>query len=460
MADQPHVQGRATGVGEALTPARETIAAVATAAGRGGIGVVRVSGAHLESFARGLTDKELTPRKAERAAFKDADGETLDEGLILFFPAPHSYTGEDVVELHAHGGPVILRMLLARCVQLGARHAEPGEFTRRAFLNDKLDLAQAEAVADLIDASTEAAARCALRSLKGEFSARVAEFSGRLLELRMLVEATLDFPEEEIDDVDRGEVRARLGSLRESLTLALQQGKQGSVLRSGITVVLVGRPNVGKSSLLNRLAGEEVVLVTDVPGTTRDAVRQTIEVGGVPIHVIDTAGLRQTDDAVERLGMERTWASVQKADLALLVADAREGVQPVDQAILDRLPGALERLVVYNKVDLCSAGTTAPTGAIPTSAVSGSGIETLRGALLSAAGVHEASEELFMARDRHLAALADGLIALERAEGQIDRTELVAEELRLAQQHLNSITGEFTADDLLGAIFSRFCIGK
>jgi tRNA modification GTPase len=461
MADHPDDRGRREDrAAQALSPRPDTIAAVATAPGRGGIGIVRVSGARLDALARDLTGLAPFPRKATRATFRDASGDALDEGLILYFPAPHSYTGEDVLELHAHGGPVVMRLLLARCLELGARIAEPGEFTRRAFLNDKLDLAQAEAVADLIDASTEAAARSALRSLRGDFSRRVDELAAQLVELRMLVEATLDFPEEEIDPVDRYDARVRLQNLREAVARALDQARKGSVLRTGLTAVLVGRPNVGKSSILNRLAGEDVVIVTPVPGTTRDAVRQTVQIEGIPIHLVDTAGLRETGDPVESVGIERTWAAIDAADLILMIADARTGLQPQDHAILERLPKGLPRVQVLNKMDLGAAERASTEGAIPTSALTGEGIEALRSALLRAAGWESVSEDVFMARARHLDALARAGQALQRAEHQIGAAELFAEELRMAQRDLNAITGEFGADDLLGEIFGRFCIGK
>jgi tRNA modification GTPase len=415
-------------------------------------------------MARDLLGRLPAPRRAIRARFLDRHAAALDEGLALYFPSPHSYTGEDVLELHGHGGPVVLRLLLGRCVELGARIAEPGEFTRRAFLNDKLDLAQAEAVADLIDASTEAAARCALRSLRGEFSERVRALLRELVELRMLVEATLDFPEEEIDAADRIQARARLERLRRALARALEQARRGSVLRSGLSVALIGRPNVGKSSLLNRLAGEEVVIVTPIPGTTRDAVRQSVVLEGVPVHLVDTAGLRETADPIESLGIERTWGAVSRADLALLVADAERGLQPEDEAILARLPEWLPRIVALNKIDLYgmrpSAQRVGEVREIRLSVLTGEGVDLLRAALLEAAGWQPGEENVFMARERHLAALAGAERWLSGAERQIDAPELFAEELRMAQRDLNTITGEFGADDLLGEIFSRFCIGK
>jgi tRNA modification GTPase len=442
----------------------DVIAAVATAPGRAGIGVVRVSGKDLGAFAAGILGKRPAPRTAVHVSFRGADGEPIDAGLALYFPAPASYTGEDVLELHGHGGPVVMRMLLRRCLELGARLAAPGEFTRRAFLNDKLDLAQAEAVADIIDAATETAARCALRSLRGEFSELIRGFVGELVELRALVEATLDFPEEDIDAADRLQAGARLGRLREQLRRTLDQARRGSLLRAGVQVVLAGQPNVGKSSLLNRLAGEDVAIVTEIPGTTRDAVRQSVQVEGVPMNIIDTAGLRDTSDTVERLGIARTWDAIEKADVLLLVVDARSGVTREDRAIVDRLPRSLARIVVFNKIDLSGEPPAAEERdgerRIRLSAKTGEGMGQLRAAVLSLAGWQSSGEDVFMARERHVSALERAAAALERASAAAARIELFAEELRLAQRELDAITGEITADDLLGEIFSRFCIGK
>jgi tRNA modification GTPase len=401
---------------------------------------------------------------ATRATFRGAAGEPIDDGIALFFPAPGSYTGEDVLELQGHGGPVVLQLLLRRCLELGARLAEPGEFSRRAFLNDKLDLVQAEGVADLIDAATEAAARCALRSLRGELSERIRTLVRQLVELRALVEATLDFPEEEIDFLDREDARRRLARLREDLGRSLALGRQGSVLRSGLQVVLAGQPNVGKSSLLNRLAGEDLAIVTEIPGTTRDAVRQTIQMSGVPVNIIDTAGLRETDDPVEAIGIARAWEAIGQADAMLLVVDAREGVTAADRAIAGRLPAKLTPVTVFNKIDLSGD----PPGAaeeqegwrVRVSAKTGAGIDALRGTLLKLAGWQPEGGDIFMARERHLVALERAAAALERAGRRTSHAELFAEELRLAQRELDSITGEFTADDLLGEIFARFCVGK
>jgi tRNA modification GTPase len=349
-------------------------------------------------------------------------------------------------------------------LELGARLAEPGEFTRRAFLNDKIDLAQAESVADLIGASTERAARCALRSLRGDFSAVIEDLARELVELRMLAEATLDFPEEEVDTIHRDDALARLDRLSERVSQALRGGRQGSVLRSGLQVVLAGQPNVGKSSILNRLAGEEVAIVTDIPGTTRDAVRQTIQVEGVPMHIIDTAGLRETVDRIEKIGIQRSWDAIGKADVLLYVVDACAGPELADDTVMSRLPQNLKRVIVFNKIDLSgdrSSASEDPTGwTVRLSARTGEGIEGLRRTLLGLAGWQSGSEDVFMARERHLVALERVSEALLQARQQLTRSELFAEDLRLAQRELNLVTGEFTSDDLLGEIFSRFCIGK
>ncbi len=442
----------------------DIIAAVATAQGRAGIGVVRVSGKNLERVTARLLGKVPVPRVATRASFRNAEGEPIDDGVALFFPAPASYTGEDVLELQGHGGPVVLQLLLRRCLEVGARLAEPGEFTRRAFANDKIDLAQAEGVADLIEAETEAAVRCALRSLRGEFSAVIQSLAKRLIELRMLVEATLDFPEEDIDEMHREDARRRLMQLSQDLAHALERGRRGSVLRSGLQVVLAGQPNVGKSSLLNRIAGEELAIVTEIPGTTRDTVRQTVQIEGVPMNVIDTAGLRDTANKVEAIGIARTWDAIEKADVLLLVVEAGVGISAADRAIAARLPDRLKRLTVFNKIDLSGEPPRSEQDAsgwrIHLSAKTGEGMDALRRTLLVLAGWQSGGEDVFMARERHLAALLHASEALARAAKEMERVELFAEELRLAQQALNTITGEFTSDDLLGQIFSRFCVGK
>lgn len=442
-----------------------TIAAVATAPGRGGVGVVRVSGKNLLPMAQALCGKTPLPRVATYADFKDVNGEAIDNGLLLFFAAPASFTGEDVIELQGHGGPVVMEMLLNRCLELGARLAEPGEFTKRAFLNDKLDLAQAEGVADLIDASSRTAARLALRSLKGDFSRRIHGLVDDLVTLRMLVEATLDFPEEDIDFLEAADARGKLEGLRRSVDEVLANARQGAILREGMNVVLVGAPNVGKSSLLNALAGDEVAIVTDIAGTTRDAVRERILIDGVPVHIVDTAGLRETDDVVERIGIERSRKAVSEADVALVLVDPREGLNEKTRMILDTLPSDLKRIEIHSKSDLHTGAAVAfETGAdtvIPLSAKTGAGLDVLRQTLLREVGWQGEGEGLFLARARHLNALQAAQGELELAalcgNGQI---ELLAEHLRLAQVACGEITGEFTADDLLGVIFSRFCIGK
>ena len=443
----------------------DTIAAIATAPGRGGIGVVRVSGASLSELATALCASVPVPRKAVFARFLDADGVTLDEGIALYFPAPASFTGEDVLELQGHGGPVVMQMLLERCLELGARLAEPGEFTRRAFLNGKLDLAQAESVADLIEASTAAAARSALRSLSGRFSEEIHRIVDALIDLRMLVEATLDFPEEEIEFLEQARALPRLDTIRQQLQDVLDRARQGALLRSGLNVVLVGEPNVGKSSLLNQLTGEDRAIVTEVAGTTRDALRETVQIEGIPLHIIDTAGLRETEDAVERIGIERTWREIERADVILRLVDARVGASAsATEAIDARLPQAVERIIIANKIDLVGleAGRVEENGVVrlQVSAKKGAGMELVRAELLRVAGWQAHGEDLILARERHLQALRAALAHIGTAAGQSAALELFAEELRLAQDVLGEITGEFSADDLLGVIFSRFCIGK
>lgn len=448
----------------AAKPPSDIIAAVATAPGRGGIGVVRVSGPDLLPFALALTGRSPSPRRAVLAEFKDDQGVALDQGILLYFPAPNSFTGEDVLELQGHGGPVVMQLLLTRCVELGARLAEPGEFSRRAFLNDKLDLAQTEAVSDLIEASTAAAARSALRSLSGEFSEAVHALVAQLTELRMLVEATLDFPEEEIDIIRDTDAAQRLQRVRDALADIRRRARQGSLLRTGLHVVLAGLPNAGKSSLLNRLTGQDRAIVTEIAGTTRDALRETIQLEGIPLHIIDTAGLRESDDPVERIGIERTWQEIEKSDLVLQLVDARTGVTPADRAIASRLPGGERRVVVHNKCDLAhqepQRWEEGGSVHVALSAKHDLGVALLHDVLLEKAGWQGQGEDVILARERHLEALAEAGDRLDLAANQLRRIELCAEELRLAQDALSRITGEFTPDDLLGAIFSRFCIGK
>ena len=440
----------------------DTVAAIATAPGRGGVGVIRVSGSGAEGVAKALLGRLPRPRYATLAEFKDAQGQPIDQGLALYFPAPHSYTGESVLELHGHGGPAVLQALLARCLELGARLAEPGEFTRRAYLNGKLDLAQAEAVADLIDAASVEAARSAARSLVGEFSRRVQALQASLTELRMRVEATLDFPEEEdVVAVEAARVKAGLERILADLERVLASAEQGALLREGVHVALIGQPNVGKSSLLNALAGEEVAIVTEIAGTTRDAIRQAVDIEGVPFWLVDTAGLRETDDPVEKLGIARTWAAVEKAGIALLLVDAAHGIGSREDAIIARLPVGIARLTVHNKIDLNrGAPRASEDDGVWVSAKTGAGMDLLRQALLRLAGWQPAGEGTFLARRRHVRALEDTRAHLRSAARLAGQLELQAEELRLAQEALAAITGEHTPDDLLGEIFSRFCVGK
>jgi tRNA modification GTPase len=552
---------------ELLIPT-DTIAAIATPPGRGGVGIVRVSGKNLSPLILGVTGrKTLPPRQAVFTAFYDAQQRVLDQGLALFFSAPHSYTGEDVLELHGHGGLAVMRALLERCLELGARLAQPGEFTRRAFLNDKLDLAQAEAVADLIDATTGMAARAAARSLSGAFSAEVQQLVDVLTETRMHVEASLDFPEEDLDSVLDPKIAARVAALTENIEALIARARAGALLREGLTVVLIGAPNVGKSSLLNRLAREEAAIVTPIPGTTRDTIERQIALGGIPLTVVDTAGLRDTDDTIEKIGIARTWDAIERADLALFLTDAQHmqetALPATDAAILARLPEAMPRILVCNKSDLLAAPvaiapslieavraasvqahtlfslppggggcpeeageganenpplqggkipspsrgglgwgwvdkdgfsspsppTPLPQGergakrssssqdsahlnrkrvsalrAVSISAKTGAGLDALEDAVLDAVGVAHLTEDTFLARARHLEALQQARHALREAARELAAAspalELAAEQLRLAQEALASITGAFTADDLLGVIFSRFCIGK
>lgn len=444
--------------------AQDLIAAVATAPGRGGVGVIRISGPSVQAVAAGLFGELPKPRYVHYASFKAADGAVIDSGLVLYFPNPRSFTGEDVLELQGHGGPVVLNLLLRRCLELGARLAEPGEFTRRAFLNGKFDLAQAESVVDLIDAGSEAAARSAVRSLQGAFSEQIQALVDALITLRMLMEATLDFPEEDIDFLEAADAMGKLRAIRQHLTQVQGTAKQGSLLREGMHVVLIGQPNVGKSSLMNSLAGQDVAIVTEVAGTTRDTVRELIQLDGVPVHVIDTAGLRETDDVVEKIGIERTWQAIAKADLALLLMDSRHGVGEQEAQILARLPERLPMLQVFNKIDLSgdAAGVGERDGrkTVFLSAKKGLGLEELKQQILDVVGWQGESEGLYIARERHLDALRRAATALQIAEDNYPAIELIAEELRQAQNALSEITGEFTPDDLLGVIFSRFCIGK
>ncbi len=448
----------------ASTKLLDTIAAIATASGAGGIGVVRVSGPAVQLIAAQVLGSCPAPRHASYLDFKQANGDLIDRGIAIFYPNPHSYTGEDVLELQAHGGTALMQILLARCIALGARQAEPGEFTRRAYLNDKIDLAQAEAVADVINAATIEAAKSAVRSLSGEFSQRINALLLKLIDLRMFVEACLDFPEEEIDFITQGRVAEKLASIITELNSVFYKAKQGSLLREGINVVLVGQPNVGKSSLMNQLAGEEIAIVTSIAGTTRDTIKNAIQINGVPLHVIDTAGLRETDDEVEKFGIARTWRAAESANIALLLVDAAHGITETEKSILARLPQEIRKIWVHNKIDVANELPLAKeiNGAmhIYLSAKTGAGLELLKSHLLKLAGYENNSEGVFMARARHLEALLKVETHLSIAGQQIKSAELLAEELRISQAALGSITGEFTPDDLLGEIFSKFCIGK
>jgi len=441
----------------------DTIAAIATSPGRAGIGVVRISGPAVRNIAAAILGRSLQARVATLCDFLEADSMILDRGIAIFYTAPNSYTGEDVLELQGHGGLAVLKLVLRRCLDLGARPAQPGEFTQRAFLNDKLDLAQAESVADLIDASSEAAARGAMRSLTGEFSGRVGQLNDMLIELRSLVEATLDFPEEEIDFLERSGAMEKLAGLRVGVATLLAVAEQGRILRDGAKVVLIGQPNVGKSSLLNRLAEEEVAIVTEIPGTTRDPLRHELAIEGVPVHVVDTAGLRHAADAVEKIGIARAWREIQQADLALLIVDATQGLTEADFRILAELPEKLKRVFIFNKIDILGRSPEEIPAVEGTeiwlSARTGQGIDLLRAVLLRSIGWQSTQEGIFIARERHLQALREADASLTQAN-ESGSLELIAEELRVAQQAFANITGKFSADDLLGEIFSRFCIGK
>jgi tRNA modification GTPase len=442
----------------------DTIAAIATASGAGGIGVVRVSGSLASQIAAHILGHCPAPRYAAYLPFYDAHHDLIDRGIAIYYQHPHSYTGEDILELQAHGGTALMQMLLARCIELGARQAEPGEFTRRAYLNDKIDLAQAEAVADVINASTAEAARSAMRSLSGEFSNSIHVVLDKLVNLRMYVEACLDFPEEDIDFINQGKVAEKLAAIKSELDQVAQKAKQGSLLREGMHIVLVGQPNVGKSSLMNQLSGEEVAIVTPIAGTTRDSIKNVIQINGMPLNVIDTAGLRETDDVVEKIGIARTYRALENAQVAILLVDAAHGIGDNEKIVLTRLPQEITKIWVHNKIDTTAeaAKITEISGEahIYLSAKTGQGVELLRQHLLKIAGFQQNAEGVFMARARHLEALKLVDHHLLQAQKNGAYPELIAEELRLAQESLSSITGEFTPDDLLGEIFSKFCIGK
>lgn len=441
----------------------DTIVAPATPPGRGGIGIIRVSGPATRAIAAAMLESVPAPRHATVAVFSDAGGRAIDAGLALFFPAPQSFTGEDVLELHGHGGPAVMDLLVARAIELGARMARPGEFTERAFHNDKLDLAQAEAIADLIDAGSAEAARAALRSLAGEFSREVNELAGLVLELRVFVEAAIDFPDEDAEFLASDEVRERLAEIAGRFAGIGESARQGRALRDGLHVVIAGRPNAGKSSLLNVLAGYDAAIVTEIPGTTRDVLRERIHVDGLPIHVVDTAGLRDTTDAIEVEGVRRARAEIGRADLVLYVVDAVRGLDDDERAAL---PAGAAALIVWNKTDLPDARPVPALESHPVISVSmltGAGLPALREQLKSAAGYQADATGVFSARRRHLDALTRAQSLFELAAARLAERasfELVAEELRQAHEALGEITGEVSSDELLGAIFSSFCIGK
>ena len=467
-----------------LAHTADPIVAIATAPGRGAVGILRISGARMAPLITAICGRPLKAREATYLPFRDAQGMPIDHGLAIHFPAPHSFTGEDVFELQAHGGPVVLQLLLARCLEAaaefdvasgrqrlpGLRVAEPGEFSQRAFLNGKIDLAQAEAIADLIDASTEAAARSAGRSLSGAFSEEIHALLDALIRLRMLVEATLDFPDEEIDFLQEADAIGQLASLKTQLAVVQSRARQGALLREGIRVVIAGQPNAGKSSLLNALAGAELAIVSSVAGTTRDVVSETIQIHGVPLHVVDTAGLRESIDEVEQIGIARAWGQIEGADAVLFLHDLTRSALP-DYARADadiasdltaRLPAGVPVIDVWSKQD--AVPSAAPATGMSLSAKTGFGIEALRTRLLEVAGWQAVPEGVYLARARHVQALTRveqhiDIAALHLA-ARAQSLDLLAEELRLAQNALNEITGEFGADDLLGVIFSRFCIGK
>lgn len=453
----------------------DTIAAQATPPGRGGIGVIRVSGPNTQAIASALLNIQLQPRVAHYASFKDQDGLIIDQGIAIFFPEPHSFTGEDVIEFQGHGGPVVMDRLLKRILQLGGRLARPGEFSERAFLNNKIDLTQAEAIADLINSASEQAARSAVRSLQGEFSRQIQLIIEQLIEVRMYVEAAIDFVEEEIDFLSDGKITRSLQTLLAQIATVRQQAKQGAVLREGLTVVLAGLPNAGKSTLLNCLSGEEIAIVTDIPGTTRDLMRQAINLKGIPLHIVDTAGLRESDDPIEQEGIKRAWQAIHQADCVLLIVDATQEnlEQALEPSLLKELPKNVPILIVCNKLDLVKKVKPQAAADVPSpvnenyiylSAKTGEGVDDLRHRLIQLAGFDlSTTEATFIARRRHLDALIKAEQLLQQGFEQFQKNvagDLLAEDLRQIQQILGEITGEFTSDDLLGKIFSSFCIGK
>ncbi len=457
-----------------MTMQRDPIIAIATAKGRASVGIIRLSGQGVLPLSKALCHSELQPRHASLIKFQDDKQDPIDEGLAIFFQAPNSYTGEDVLELQCHGSSAALGVLLDHCLKLGLpyglRLAQPGEFTERAFLNGKIDLAQAEAIADLIDASSSLAAKSAAKSLKGEFSKKIDVFLKSLIELRALTEATLDFPEEEIDFIKQHDVINRLNNILSSIKDVKKAAQQGAIIRDGLTIVLVGQPNVGKSSLMNALAGEEVAIVTDVAGTTRDRLKETIQIDGIPLHIVDTAGLRETSDSVEQIGIERTWKSIEQADLVLHLMDATHGAQvsETDKSLILRIQQVCSKQVpvkmVWNKIDQLSSFKKSVDEEIYVSAKTGQGLDELKKELLQVAGWQPEAEGGILARKRHIEALLEAeshiTVALDLLLKEAQFIELAAEEMRLAQEALARITGQFLPDDLLGEIFSTFCIGK
>lgn len=448
----------------------DTIAAIATPPGRGGVGIIRISGPLCRQIAKQILHGLPTPRHADYRSFYDAKDNLLDQGIALFFPSPNSFTGEDVLELQGHGGPVVLDMLLKTCVDAGARIARPGEFSERAFLNDKMDLAQAEAIADLIESSNEQSARAALRSLQGDFSNRIHELTEGLTRLRMYIEAAIDFPEEEIDFLGDQQIHSQLANLLSDFEQLQQSVKHGCLMREGMNVVIAGQPNSGKSSLLNALAGRESAIVTDVPGTTRDVLREHIHIDGMPVQFVDTAGLRETDDQVEKIGVDRAWDAIKQSDRILLVVD-HDGLNDADQEVLQQFPKELAFTIIRNKIDLSDNEPAIQEAEynkrtvteILLSAKTGTGLDLLREHLKQCMGFQTVTEGEFTARRRHLEALQLANQHLLQARTQLTdhrAGELAAEELRQAQQALSEITGEFGSDDLLGRIFADFCIGK
>ena len=443
-----------------------TIAAISTAQGIGGIGVVRLSGKDALKIAKKICNIDLTPRKAYTCSFKDKKNTTLDQGIAIHFSSPASFTGEDIVELQGHGGNVVLNLILNACISHGAELAPPGEFTKRAFLNNKIDLSQAESVADLINASTEAAAKSAVNSLRGVFSNKINSLLKNLIELRVFVEACLDFPEEDINFINEGNVNKKLESLKKSVIAILDAARQGQILRDGVKVVLIGQPNVGKSSLMNLLANESKAIVTEIPGTTRDPIKSDINIKGVPIHLVDTAGLRETDDIVEKLGIEKTWEAIHEADITLILDDVTDASQNFEDKFKKKLPKG-QSIIIKNKIDLLkqkpSINYENDVPHIFISAKKGDGIQLLEKEILKIVGKdHKVShkEDIFMARSRHIDALKKVNGAINKAIKNLEAPELVAEELMIAQKSLSQITGEFSSDYLLGQIFSQFCIGK